>query len=343
MDALITSRHDLALSARIVRRLPMRYAAGADESLDRPAHVRAASGIAWLGDRLAVVQDDANFLALVDPETGMADAITMPAGAGGLRQFDDARGNKNDKLDLEALAAVVDGDETFLVAFGSGSKRRRDRIVLARGAPMPVLVGGVYETPDLHGALRDAHQFSGSELNVEGAYQCGAMLRLLNRGNGAPSRKHGAVNATCDVNWSELRLHLADPILHAAPHPTRIRQYDLGTLEGIRLTFTDALGLSPERMLYTAAAEASPDASRDGYVAGSAIGIVTGPDDACSARYALLEDAERIGVGAKVEGIALHPRLPQRVFVVIDVDAHDQPSELCEVELSGPWHTADAP
>lgn len=318
----------------------MRYSAGADASIDRPEHVRAASGIAWIGARLAVVQDDANFLALVDPDTGMADAITLPAGAGGLRQFDDARGNKNDKLDLEALAAVVDGDETYLVAFGSGSKRRRDRIVLARGTPVPLLVGGVYETPDVHGALRDMEEFSGSELNVEGAYQCGAMVRLLNRGNGAPSRKHGPVDATCDVSWRELRLHLTDPIVHPAPRPTHIRQYDLGALSGIRLTFTDAASIASEGMLYTAAAEASPDASRDGYVAGSAIGIVTEQGDACTARYAVLEDAERIGVGAKVEGVALHPHHANRVFVVIDVDAHDQPSELCEVELSGPWHLA---
>ena len=57
----------------------MRYAAGVDSSLDRPGHIRAGSGLAWVGDRLAVVQDDANFIALVDPTTGLADSIVLPS------------------------------------------------------------------------------------------------------------------------------------------------------------------------------------------------------------------------------------------------------------------------
>ena len=81
-------RADPALRARIVRRLPMRYAAGADPAQDRPAHVRAGSALARVGGRLAVVQDDANFVALVDPETGLARPVALPRGAAGLRQFD---------------------------------------------------------------------------------------------------------------------------------------------------------------------------------------------------------------------------------------------------------------
>src|SRR3712207_3817046 len=90
----VLARHDPALETRVVRRLPMRYAAGADATLDRPAHVRAASGLVWHGPRLVVVQDDTNFLALVDPATGLAESIALPAGEGGRRQFDDGRGNK---------------------------------------------------------------------------------------------------------------------------------------------------------------------------------------------------------------------------------------------------------
>ncbi|HEX8906906.1 MAG TPA: hypothetical protein VF771_18795, partial [Longimicrobiaceae bacterium] len=81
----VRARHDPSLAARVVRSVPLLYAAGADPSLDRPAHVRAASSAVRIGGRLAVVQDDANFVAMVDPETGLADAITLPAGHGGAR------------------------------------------------------------------------------------------------------------------------------------------------------------------------------------------------------------------------------------------------------------------
>src|SRR5687768_17520776 len=106
---------DPGLHARIIRRDPLTYRDGADERIDRPAHVRAASGLAWLGDRLAIIQDDASFIALIDasgnaggsaeskdggggpraggtvsvhPVPGGIDVLTLPPGAGGLRQFD---------------------------------------------------------------------------------------------------------------------------------------------------------------------------------------------------------------------------------------------------------------
>src|SRR5688572_25398260 len=91
-------------SIRVLSRRPLHYAEGADAKLDRPAHVRAGSGCSFIeGTRtLAVVQDDSNFLALVDVDTGKTRAITLPAGVGGLRQFDSKRGNKKQKMDLEA-------------------------------------------------------------------------------------------------------------------------------------------------------------------------------------------------------------------------------------------------
>jgi len=111
----VRARYDPTLSARVVRRVTMRYTGGADPTIDRPAHVRAASGIAWVGAKVAVIQDDANFVALVDPATGLAESVALPRGAGGLRLFDDGRGNKAEKLDHEAVAVIVTGDQDLLV------------------------------------------------------------------------------------------------------------------------------------------------------------------------------------------------------------------------------------
>ena len=106
MTRRVVARHDPRLIARVVARWPLRYADGADAAVDRPAHVRAGSSLAWVGDRLVVVQDDANFLALVDPRDASVQVTTLPAAAGGTRQFDDGRGNKRLKMDLEAVASA---------------------------------------------------------------------------------------------------------------------------------------------------------------------------------------------------------------------------------------------
>jgi hypothetical protein len=78
MPRRVLGSRDARLAATVVERRPLWYCAGADAALDRPAHVRAGSSLAWLEGRLAVLQDDANFLALVDPRTGGVDSISLP-------------------------------------------------------------------------------------------------------------------------------------------------------------------------------------------------------------------------------------------------------------------------
>ena len=90
-------------------------------------------------------------------------------------------------------------------------------------------------------------------------------------------------------------------------------------------------------MLYAAAAEASPDATRDGAVAGSAIGVIVEGPAGTTARWAPLRDAAGRPFRGKAEGIALALDDQTRLYVALDRDAHDEPSELCEVTLDGPW------
>lgn len=301
----VRARLDPSLSARVVRSVTLRYAAGADASLDRPAHVRSASGIARVGGRILVIQDDANFVAIPDPATGLCGSITLPAGEGGLRQFDDLRGNKRHKLDLESCVAVGD----TLVAFGSGSAPARERIAIVEGDEARVI-----DASPLYAALRAEAAFAGSELNVEGAAVLGGTLRLFNRGNGAPRDGHLPVDASCDLDLA--------PVLRGEASPIRnITQYDLGTIRGLPLTFTDVAVLG-DALLYAAAAEDSPDATRDGPVAGCALGIISGGE----ARYC------EIGGTGKIEGIL--PISPGRILAVVDRDDPHLPSTLLELEVS---------
>ena len=102
------------------------YTAGVDARDGVPAHVRAASAIRRRGSRLIVVQDDVNALAVLDAAGGVV-PLLLPTGSGGQRLFEDRKGNKHLKMDLEACVVLPDGR---LVAFGSGSSPQREQLVI---------------------------------------------------------------------------------------------------------------------------------------------------------------------------------------------------------------------
>jgi hypothetical protein len=139
---------DPALTARVTARVPLHYDAGADIRLDRPAFVRSGSSLAWSAGGIVVIQDDANFLAVFDPAGRRTRAITLPAGKDGLRRFDDLRGNKKHRLDLEACVAIEYGQESMLLAFGSGSSGHRERVPVSDlQSESPEVTGACAPTP----------------------------------------------------------------------------------------------------------------------------------------------------------------------------------------------------
>ena len=331
----VVAQRASTLVARMVARYPMRYADGADEALDRPAHVRAGSGLVRVGDRLAVIQDDAAFVALVDPETGLADSLPLPPDDDGRRQFGTARGNKHRKYDLEAcvaLPAVGRTDAVRLLGFGSGSMPRREHVLVATlphaAADLARAEVALVHAPALYAALRAEPAFAGSELNVEGATLVGERVRLFGRGNGATREGVAAVSATCDLDAAALLAYLAGtgpvPALHA------VRAYDLGTIEDTALAFTDACLLPDGTLLYSAAAERSPNVVDDGEVVGSVLGLLAADG---SAHWTPLLDLDGTPYRGKVEGLLPANVDGTRLWTVTDVDDPEVPSELGIVEL----------
>lgn len=258
---------DPSLRATIVSRRPLQYREGADAATDRPAHLRAGSSLCWFGDRLAVVQDDANFIALVDPASGLAEAVTLPAGEGGVRLFDDGRGNKEFKLDLEACCAIHGPAGPRLFAFGSGSKKRRRRVAVVDRSADEQLVVALIDATRLYVRLEEAADFAGSDMNIEGVLALRDTVRLFGRGNGAARDGRLPLNATCDLPIGPLLAYLAAPAERPAPAPQAVVTHDLGHLDGLPLGFTDASAWGAA-VLYTAAAEASNGATADGMVSG---------------------------------------------------------------------------
>jgi hypothetical protein len=331
------ARHDPERGGRVVGRRKLLYTGGPDAALDRPSHVRAGSALARLGTRLVVIQDDACFVALLEPTTGEVHDIPF-GGDGGRRQFDDRRGNKKQKLDLEAAVVL---DDT-LVALGSGSSPRRERVVLVRG---PVERGDPAERAEPEVRIVDAHAFyailrgtpafAGAELNLEGAAYDRARddVILFQRGNGAPTKELAAVDATARVASGEL---LAMLIEGKPPPPVReILPWDLGTIDGARLTFTDGSVAADGTIAFLACAEASPDVTRDGPVSAVAIGSLS--TETQTATLGLLLDEAGRPLLDKAEGLAFDPADRTRAFVVTDRDDPDAPSELLEIRLGGAW------
>lgn len=317
-----------SLVARVLHRTSLRYADGADPTQDRPDSVRAASAVRRIGARFVFAQDDAAFVAWQDPD-GLVRSVPVPA-ADGVRLFDEARGNKRFKLDLEAAFVWTAGGQDAFVALGSGSTAARERIVVTRigeaGAGTPVVI----DAHVLYAALRACPAFSGSELNVEGAVAlpCGDVW-LFQRGNGAARDGRAPVDAMCRIEgawWTALLQGGA--VLAPALHD--VTTWDLGGIEGCRLTFTDAVAVRDDLIWFTASAEDSPDTYRDGEVVGSVVGWF----DRDGAGFARLVDAEGRALHDKVEGIERGDGA-DRVVLVIDPDDPSRPAERLDVVLGG--------
>lgn len=329
------------LRAVVVAREPLRYTTPPDASEDVPAHVRAASAMVRHRGETWIVQDDTNAIVRIDA-AGDVHAILLPRGPDGRRCFDDHRGNKHLKLDLEAAVVLDVEGAARLVGFGSGSKPARERAVVvdiasadgraaasdgtgaAAGASAPAV--RLVDLAPLYATLRAHAGLLTSELNLEGALVVGDQVVFAQRGNGkALSTEARATCALVAIRAETIRALLAG----AAPSIAieDVRQVDLGTLGGARLTLTD-LAAFEGRTWFSASAEDSPDAVRDGEVSGSAIGVLDGD----RAGYAIVEDADGV-CRDKLEGLALVA--PDRCLAVVDADDPDRPAELLTIALAG--------
>ena len=331
---------DESLVAQVTERIPLVYREGPSDSEDRPPFVRAASGLGTCGEYLLAVQDDANWLAIIDGEQTVH-AIPLPRGPGGARLCDDERGNAADKADLEACIVLPDKDGFELVAFGSGTADARQWILRAhctdarQAVKSRRLEARFCAAADFYAQLQRNREFSGGSVNIEGAVALdGDRILLLQRGNAKPG-DGDAVDATAEISWSELRAYLdggAGP-----PSLRRVTPYELGTLDGVRLTFSDAEHLGGGRILYSASAERMGP-GEDGEIAGSVLGIIEADG---SARWTEVLDEQGRPFTSKIEGLTLDPARPSCVRFVIDDDDADAPSELFLAEIGGSFVSAE--
>lgn len=283
----LQSRRDPALRAQLASVTPL-------------PGVRAGSGLLAVGPRLLALQDDAQAVVWIDPQTLQLQPRVL-AGHGEALP-------KKEKPDYEALLRAPDG---AIWLFGSGSRPNRCHIVRLRP-------DGATEMRDATALYDLLAEVLGMRPNIEGALHLGDRLRLLHRG--------AAEQADA---WLDLP---AEVLAGAAPAVRELRWLQLGAIGDVALHLTDAALLADGRMLYLAAAEHTADAIADGPVSGAAVGIIGGD----GARWAPLLDPSGNPSLRKAEGIAVDAT-ERSGWLITDPDDALRPAELCHYTLQGAW------
>jgi hypothetical protein len=274
--------------------------------------VRAASAVAPFGNGYLVVQDDATHGAWFD--RGSATAVRLLPPVAGLDVFEEARGTKHLKPDLEAACQVTAGRAPALLMLGSGSSPARMRAVLLRlerGEPSVT----VSDLAPLYAALGEALAVEPDHLNMEGACVVGPTLRWWHRG--LPSA--GLPSGSVDLDLSEVLAATLGRVPSSAVAVGNPRHYELGATRGVGLAVTDAVALPDGSVLASAAAEDSPNPRDDGPVVGSALVHLQGGVVSAVTPLPLVE-----GRVSKVEGLMVlgANRTGARLLAVVD---HDDP------------------
>jgi hypothetical protein len=318
----LVAEHATDLRAVLHEGRQLSYTVGVETRADVPAHVRAASAIRRRGSRLIVVQDDVNALAVLDSAGGVA-PLLLPSGPDGQRIFDDPRGNKHLKMDLEAGVVLPDGR---LVAFGSGSSPKREQLVVVG----PRSSVRVVPAAMLYAGLRRCADSMGAELNIEGAVVQSDRLRLLQRGNGRRATARAAGGALLDLSLTAFLAWLQSG--EETPAVAGMIGVDLGEADGVPYGFTDATVTDDGRLAFVACAEDSVDAQSDGPVRGCRFGWI----DDSRARLTEVVDPQGRPTRLKLEGIESRAGFGGPVFdVVADMDRPDEAAWMFELRVSG--------
>ena len=235
----------------------------------RAAHISSASGVARRGDFVYVIGDD--HLELGVFHLSKEDPGELRPALSGEDLSADHETRKKQKPDLEALTVLPPFEGRpygSLLGLGSGSNPRRERgFVWAlaadgslEGEPTELDLAPIYER------LRER----APELNIEGAAVLGDDLWLFHRGNteqGLNIVAEVPLGAVVDGVRGDGRIDHAEEI--------RTRAYELGDLDGVPLTFSDATPLADELVVFTASAEPGSDPhGADGEIRGSVVGLI---------------------------------------------------------------------
>jgi hypothetical protein len=317
MDRRSASREELPpLTLSVLRELKLEE----PPAPGRGAHISAASGVARRGDFVYVIGDD---------ELGLGVFRLSREAPGALRRVlrgdlsSDNAERKKEKPDLEVLTLLPPfAGRPFgsLLGLGSGTKPQRERGFVwglaadgsLDGEPVELDLSPLYER------LRER----APELNIEGASALGDQLWLFHRGN-----TQQGLNIVAEVPLGDFVDGVQEGGRIDCGETMRTRAYDLGELDGVPLTFSDATPLADELVVFTASAEPGSDPhGTDGAIRGSVVGLIDGDGH--------VERLRTIDRKWKVEGVyaSVDARVIDFLFVCDQDDPHS-PSPLLSAAM----------
>jgi len=266
--------------------------------------VTGGSALLEVDDRLLAIHDDAFRVSWIDRGSFAVTPLPLVGDGAALA--------KPDKPDFESAVLTPDG---AVYVLGSGSAAKR--CIVARIDPGNAVT--LRHRAALYGSIQAALA-SSERPNIEGAIVVGERLRLFNRAAGRTPN-------------ASVELPLA--VLHGGePRVLAVQLFELGTLGGIRLGFTDAVLLPDGRSVFLAAAEDAPDAIADGPVAGSVVGLLEPSASGGGARWTRLLGNDGRPSPYKVEGATIE-RDARGGWLLTDSDDPRVPAMLLRVELRG--------
>jgi hypothetical protein len=276
--------------------------------------VSSASGLCRVGQYLYCIGDDELQVAVFDQNMHGVLHRLLP---GTLPQ--DHQDRKTVKPDLEAMLEVCVGSQKSLLFVPSGSAANRTVGALCKLDP----AGRISDTTIVDWSVLYSNLSRAlGVLDIEGAVVCRQSLVLMQRGNGAD-----VVNAVINIELPPLIEQLSRGQALNAPIQS-VQAVDLGTLEGIRLGFTDATVIG-EDLLFVAAAEDTDNPYDDGRCTGSVLGLYS------KAQGLVLGQLESPW---KIEGI--HAEEHHGIIKMLMVTDADDPAQ-ASVLLEGSITTAD--
>ena len=277
---------------------------------DRDPYIAAASAVVRRGDFTYVIGDDELDLAIFQISSGEPGRLCRVLEG---EVAADPAERKREKADLEALTAMPPFEGApygGLLGLGSGSKRNRDRGFFWELRADGSLEGDAVaiDLQPLYDKLREEI----TDLNVEGAAVLGGRFALFHRGNAQASENAVAELSLEQVLGSLRGDHDLDP-----EELERVAVYDLGELDGCRLSFSDATALTDDLVVFTASAEGGGSSYDDGHIHGSVVGTIDSDGEITRLRT--------IDRKWKVEGV--HASLDAGVIDFVFVCDQDKPEE----------------
>lgn len=275
---------------------------------DKGFSIHAASGLIKYKENFYVISDDERSLFKFSLEDNFCQKIELQ---GGVLPSDPVE-RKKLKPDWEALVYFPHrlGLEGILV-IPSGSKPNRQ---IGHFLNLKASDQTSIQEVDFS-KLYKRLQKEFSELNIEGGVIINSNLKLLQRGNGKHSQ-----NAIIELDLMGLLEDLKTTQSFSPERVLKVNPFDLGKLEDIPLSFTDAFAIDGF-LYFLAVAENTNSTYDDGEFMGAILGQINSQGKICS--------TWRIKCSEKPEGLWMEKSKDQyKIYIVTDADSRKQVSGL---------------